>query len=272
MACSLAAQLRREEGFSLPLLVKAYQAWLPQAVDLDEQTKIALEAIASGVHHTRVGREQWMQSSRRMNGSAVLARTSPVGVFLSSRPDERIATALDDCALTHYDPRCQLACAALNGSLAAAIEKAGVATAETLWEAAQTDLALAAAELAKRSQADVLPTQDALEQLKADLAAARDDDPMLYGPELHLHAQPSPVRVAFRLAYWELLHAGSLKAALIDVANRGGASDVHGAVVGALFGAWQGEEAIPRRWQGPVLEAPRLGEHHPRALLKRLED
>jgi len=33
------------------------------------------------------------------------------------------------------------------------------------------------------------------------------------------------VRVAFRLAFWELLHAPSVEAALIDVVNRGGDAD-----------------------------------------------
>ena len=53
------------------------------------------------------------------------------------------------------------------------------------------------------------------------------------------------VRVAFRLAFWELVHAPGFKAGLIDVVNRGGDSDTNGAIAGALLGARFGEMARP---------------------------
>ncbi len=58
-----------------------------------------------------------------------------------------------------------------------------------------------------------------------------------------------------RIAFWELLHAPSIEAALIDVANRGGDADTNGAIAGALLGAVHGERAIPARWRRLVLHA-----------------
>jgi ADP-ribosyl-[dinitrogen reductase] hydrolase len=63
------------------------------------------------------------------------------------------------------------------------------------------------------------------------------------------------VRVSFRLAWWELFHAPSFEAALIDVVNRGGDTDTNAAIAGALLGAVHGSEAVPARWRAAVLSA-----------------
>jgi ADP-ribosyl-[dinitrogen reductase] hydrolase len=113
----------------------------------------------------------------------------------------------------------------------------------------------------------------ATEMIREDLELARQDDPRLYWPELHMHRKASHLRVALRLAYWELFHAPSFEAGLVDVINRGGDADVNGAVTGALLGAFHGEEAIPTDWAQGVLDAlrPRDGAlwttYHPRLLL-----
>ncbi len=81
------------------------------------------------------------------------------------------------------------------------------------------------------------------------------------------------MRIAFRLAFWELLHAPSFEAGLVDVVNRGADADAHGAITGALLGAFHGEEAIPAEWKRMVLESmavvrgPLWNLYHPRHLL-----
>ena len=86
------------------------------------------------------------------------------------------------------------------------------------------------------------------------------------------------MRIAFRLAFWELLHAPSLEAALVDVANRGADADAHGAITGALLGAFYGEDAIPAEWKQLVLESmatvrgPLWTLYHPRHLLALAQD
>jgi ADP-ribosylglycohydrolase len=91
---------------------------------------------------------------------------------------------------------------------------------------------------------------------------------------LSLHHHQGFVRVAFRLAFWELVHAGSFEAGLIDVVNRGGDADTNGAVTGALLGSLYGEAHIPSTWRARVLDAlqdeppsPLRDTYHPRRLL-----
>jgi ADP-ribosylglycohydrolase len=90
---------------------------------------------------------------------------------------------------------------------------------------------------------------------------------------VHLHRTPGFVRVAFRLAFWELLHAPGFEEGVVDAVNRGGDADTNGAVTGALLGAFHGESAIPPSWRERVLAAvpreqgPLRDLYHPRSLL-----
>jgi ADP-ribosylglycohydrolase len=95
---------------------------------------------------------------------------------------------------------------------------------------------------------------------------------MAHGDVLNLLTQAGFVRVAFRLAFWELGHASSFQAGLIDVVNRGGDADTNGAIAGALLGAHHGEEEIPADWRALVLSAKGLRpEYHPQVLLQMAE-
>ena len=140
--------------------------------------------------------------------------------------------------------------------------------------AAKEEISLAADDLrnAYPDLGNVVSTAE--RELLDDLIAAEHDDPDLYGNKLHLHRTQGFVRVAFRLAFWELLHAPSYEAALIDVANRGGDADTNGAITGALLGATHGEDGIPERWRQTVLEvlqdapsSPWKDAYHPRRLI-----
>ena len=103
---------------------------------------------------------------------------------------------------------------------------------------------------------------------------AAKNDPGLYQHDLHIHTHAGFVRVAFRLAFWHLLHTTSFEDALIDVVNRGGDTATNGAITGALLGAALGEDAIPARWRDAVIHAladdtsPLGTSYHPRALLE----
>jgi len=109
--------------------------------------------------------------------------------------------------------------------------------------------------------------------LREDFAFAQKDDPELYGPELHLFTKASFVRTSYRLAMWELFHAPSFEAGLVDVVNRGGAASLNAAITGGLLGAVFGEGAIPEDWRTEVLECVPRGDaalntrYHPRFLM-----
>ncbi|HET9594671.1 MAG TPA: ADP-ribosylglycohydrolase family protein, partial [Anaeromyxobacteraceae bacterium] len=238
-------------------------------------TAAALNAIREGTAPLDAGRIVWAGAARRPAGNGSLMRTAPIGVLLATDGGARRAAALGDSAITHYDPRCRLACAAFDAAIAAALEEPDDARA--LVAAARAELPAAAQALAAEHAADAGLVADALHQLEEDLALAERRDPALYGRDVHLHRTQGFVRVAFRLAFWEALHAPSWEAALLDVVNRGGDADTNGAITGALLGALHGEGAIPEAWRTRVLgavpreEGPLRDLYHPRSLLAALE-
>jgi hypothetical protein len=142
--------------------------------------------------------------------------------------------------------------------------------------AALDALPLAAARLreAFEGDADDLAALDAaIDAIARDLAVAAGPTPDVHGIELDLHRTAGFVRVAFRLAFWHLLHTASWRDAVVDVASRGGDADTNAAIVGALLGARDGITAIPASWVERVLGATLPGPddwadaHHPRHLL-----
>jgi ADP-ribosylglycohydrolase len=201
-------------------------------------------------------------------------RTAPVGVFLAGDPEALRAAALVESAITHYDPRCRLACAAFDAAIAAALQ--GPDDARALVAAARAELPAAGDALVREGGEGAALVAAAVQDLEEDLALAERRNPALYGRDVHLHRTQGFVRVAFRLAFWEALHAPTWEAALLDVVNRGGDADTNGAITGALLGALHGESAIPEAWRRRVLAAvprergPLRTVYHPRTLLRSL--
>jgi len=271
MAAGLADVFAREGRLDAAAIAARYLAWREVAFDIGVQISQVLQRIEAGGDATGEGRRLWDEKQRHPAGNGSLMRTAVIGVMLAGHPDLRHATFLDG-AVTHFDPRCQLACAAFNASIAHALT--GRPSPASMVRAAADELPAAAADLRGRHP-DLRAEIDGAEAaLRADLAAARDDDPDLYGDELHLHRAAGFVRVAFRLAYWELLHAPDYAAAVIDAANRGGDADTNAAITGALWGAFAGVDGVPPAWIARVLAAPGLAsggwEFHPRVFLGAL--
>ena len=252
MAACLGTSLLARGGFDARDVAQRYRSWVPTALDAGNLTR---QALAERGPVEDAGRRAWEANGRTSAGNGSLMRTAPLAVFYAHDAEARRRASLAESALTHADPRCLLACAAFNTAVAAAIAQPAARTALQLVEVAEVELEAAAAHLT-RTWGDVeRETREALQSLRADLAAARADDPDLYGAELHLTRGEGFVRVAFRLAFWELVHAPSAQAALLDAVNRGGDSDTNGAITGALVGAFHGEDALPAAWRERVLKA-----------------
>jgi ADP-ribosyl-[dinitrogen reductase] hydrolase len=268
VACLLTEGLKADGGpydgdvaNAVPLYLKWLNAGPP---NVGSQTRHALELVRSGMGPAKAGRMVWEQSGRRAAGNGSLMRTAPIGVLLAGEPGRLQEASLRDSAVTHFDPRCQLACAAFNAAIAAAVMAPRDADREEMVREAQRALDSAALKLRIRNAdlEDIVETSR--RALMEDVQDANHDDPALDGPELEISGRKAGfVRVAFRLAFWELFHAPTFEAALIDVVNRGGDSDTNGAIAGALLGARFGVMGIPSRWRHAVLDAPpeeRLGE------------
>jgi len=274
MAVVLANELLASDHIMAAEVAKGYLAWREVAFDVGSQITQVLDQIASGTAADKAGRAVWEARNRFPAGNGSLMRTAALGVLLAGMDVEtrRRATFIDS-TITHFDPRCVLACAAFNAAIAHALTEKP--SPSSMLRAARAELAEASAQL-RLHYADVAPEIEAARvALASDLDAARDDDPQLYGNELHLHKSAGFVRVAFRLAFWELVHAPDYRSAIVDAANRGGDADTNAAIVGALLGAFYGVDGVPADWRDKVLAAPGLAagklDLHPRVFLHVLE-
>jgi ADP-ribosylglycohydrolase len=273
LAFCLSTSLRNQRGYDVVETAKTYARWLSDGLDVPESVRSPLQLVLEGRSGEFSGRQAWLDSAQRVRDGAALARVAPLAVYFHANPGELVRASLEDTAITHFAPLCQLASATFTGLLAAAINAVDeVLDHEVAAKALEAQLSHAGATLG-RSQPDwVAHVQDAAVELRGDLLAAHDDDPMLYGPDLHLFHRQT-VRVALRLALWELFHAPSFEAGVLDVINRGGQAGLNGAVTGALLGAMFGDAAIPERWVEGVMAAPGFsgGPHwsvyHPRFLV-----
>ncbi|WP_171439859.1 ADP-ribosylglycohydrolase family protein [Myxococcus xanthus] len=274
LAACLSHSLRAMKRYDAADALRRYRAWQPHAFDVSEpMTEVFEDCQTSGFPPLGAGRRVWLRAYRKPADPGSLARAAPLGVYLAGDAHAIVQASLEDSALTHFDPRCQLACAAFNAAIGHAVTHGAGLKAADLIPAAESGLLLAGAALGRSASDYVQEVSFAASLLREDLAIAQQEDPMLYGPELHLHRPLHAVRVAFRLAFWELLHAPSAEAALLDVVHRGGDTEAHATITGALVGAFHGEQALPEEWRRQVLEAlstvkgPLWDVYHPRHLL-----
>jgi ADP-ribosylglycohydrolase len=273
MATCLAGSLMERGDFDADAVAAAYVEWRRHTFDIGDQTGEALARVESGTPASQAGREVWLAHDRQPAANGSLMRTAPIAVFFHTDPSRRRTVSMADSAITHFDPRCQLACAAFNAAVAISLG-ADPATPATMVLAAQSELGLATEQLADACPEERDAVLSARDALLRDLLAAGQPDPDLYGREVHLVRMQGYVRVAFRLAFWHLLHTDDFEAALVDVVNRGADADTNGAITGALLGARLGEGGIPEPWRRAVLDALAGGDsvfardYHPRRLLE----
>lgn len=272
MACCLADSLREQGGFDAADVAARYRRWREHAFDIGNQTAAALGELGelpAGTPPTEAGRLVWERGGQQAAGNGSLMRTAPIAVALAGDPAARRGAAMTDSAITHFDPRCQLACAAFDAALAEMIADGPAAMRpRTVLDIILAEILAAAGELVHRYPAYGDEIAAARVALQEDVALAGARDPELYDA-VHLHRHQGFVRVGFRLALWELVHAPSFEDGLIDVVNRGGDADTNGAITGALLGAFHGAASIPEAWTGQVLDAsgPVPDAYHPRRLL-----
>jgi ADP-ribosylglycohydrolase len=278
MACCLASSLRATEGLDPEDIGKRYVDWYTKTFDCGSQTGQALSAIRGGESAETSGKTIWIRGGCKAAGNGSLMRTAPIGVYFAGNLMDIVSASVLDSNITHFDPRCSLACAALNAAIGISVASQASLGLDAVLDEAKKGLHMAAGYVLGQHPDVASEVEAAYEALLSDLEAATHEDPRLYGPDLHMHQQQGFVRVAFRLAFWELLHSPpTFEAGLVDCVNRGGDSDTNGAVVGSLLGAYYGENGIPANWMAAVLgcEPPApfdaAGPLHPKRLLEMVE-
>jgi len=254
MACCLYGSVSSLGAFNADDVAARYVKWAALAFDIGndigKQTSKALALVAKGQVPLEAGRIMWIDAGKRAAANGSLMRTAPIGALFAGSEQERLSAALDDSAITHFDPRCRLACASFDAAIATAV--LGESDVTEMWQTALDEIAVAAELDTGDYENDELDA--AMSALTSDLHAATQSDPELYGPEFHLHKQQGFVRIAFRLAFWELLHRATFRDAVLDTANRGGDADTNAAIVGALVGSRVGLDGIPAEWRSAVLD------------------
>lgn len=261
MVLRFCADMGKEIPYDKDVALNTYRRWMNSGgIGCGQQTAASL---------TNGAKAAWEDGMRMMAGNGSLMRCAPTAVALYDRDEDTIIkVAMADAAVTHYGPLNRMACAAYVATIAAIIRDAGlpggVRAVDCYHTVAYQALEKAAAMLKASSafnHGDLPAFVDAAQSdLQSDLWAARNDDPYLYGPELAMTSDLMGfVRVAFRLAFWVLDHAGKwdFRTHLLNVVNRGGDADTNGAIAGALLGAYKGVDAIPMDWREAITVAPR---------------
>jgi len=192
----------------------------------------------------------------------VLLRALPAACFFYAQPSERMQAVTEEALATQTGPLGALASVAW----AAAVSQC-ILSPDTYASNAKL------LEVMQRDVADVAPTlipmginpasiQQALSLLKEDMECAQKTTPNLYGPTLNLRQHGGQLRLSFRLALWELLHAPEAEAAsaaarlVEDVIRRGGSPASQGALVASLCGARWGKACLPNPGLEPFAPLP----------------
>ena len=183
--------------------------------------------------------------NRESQANGALMRISPLGIFGANYDLARVSEwARQDAALTHPHPVCLQANALFAMAIADAIGTGKGA-------------------------------QEIYGQVKKWAAEMKVEVPLMKAivdastspPADYLHLQ-GWVLIAFQNALWQLLHAPSLEAGVVDTVMRGGDTDTNAAIAGTLLGAVHGRDAIPAQWQDKLLNCrPEAGNRrvrHPR--------
>ena len=231
LALLLARSLVSNGQFDAVSVAKAYAHWYASnPFDMGGTTRTALSAAANAVRqnldHAHAARAAANQASQA-NGA--LMRISPLAIFGHAAPPGELAQwAREDAKLSHPNPVCQDAGALFVITIQQALitgAPAKVVYAQAMKWAVEHKL-----------HADVLKSL-------SDSESARPD----------YESNEGWVCVALQNAFWQLLHASSFEAGIVDTVMQGGDTDTNGAIAGALLGAVHGLEAIPQQWRDRVL-------------------
>ena len=225
LAMALGRSIIRCGGYDPDDAARAYAWWFgTDPHDIGGTTAQALAAIDPGAASPAALARAAASRTSQANGS--LMRASPLAIWGARlEPGVLARHAADDSTLTHPHEVCQSACAAFTVAVAHAI-RTGAGPREVH--------AVAFAHASGAAQ---------------DIIGAAATAP----PERCDGAHKGWVLIALRNAFYELLHAPTLEAGIVQTVHRGGDTDTNACIAGALLGAVHGRGAVPAEWRRRVL-------------------
>ncbi|MFV8754829.1 inositol monophosphatase family protein [Nannocystaceae bacterium ST9] len=234
LASMLARTLVAERRFDDEAIARAYARWCgSQPFDIGTTTSNALHPALAALEQGGSAADAARRAAARYNGASqangALMRVSPLGIFGWRTPiDELAALARREAALTHPNPVCLDASALFVVCIAHAIASGPT----------PSELHAFALDWATRVE------------LHVDvITCVREAGE---GPPPEFQAQMGWLRIALGNAFFQLVHARTLEAGVVDTVGRGGDTDTNAAIAGALLGAVHGAAAIPNQWRDRV--------------------
>ena len=227
MALMLARSIVEHGRFDADKVLNGYMYWWKSPAFGFGRT------VESALAHGR------LDPHSQANGA--LMRISPLGILGANYDAAQVAQwARQDARLTHVHTVCQDSSVVFAVSIARAIRTGCDGDALYKWIIRWSE----EAGIGDR-------TVDMLQR-------AADREPP-YPNDLAADVSNTRTRVwvlpALHNAFWQLLHADSLEAGIVDTVMLGGDTDTTAAICGALMGAVHGREAIPVQWKDAVLNS-----------------
>jgi ADP-ribosyl-[dinitrogen reductase] hydrolase len=242
LARLLGESLAERGAFDATDVARRWVAWMDaDGRGLGRTTRRALELIDAGVEPFDAGRRARDLEPGASAGSGAVLRCAPVALRFHDDPDRLIRAATQQAAVTHADPRCVWAAAAVALALRELLHGNPHFADEVLHRLRDR---------APRAVLDAIHRAPRVERRDLPLAPPTADT--------------DAVR-CLEIAFWVALHERSLEAGLRLLASAGGDVAGNAATAGGLLGARDGEVAIPQGWLNEVADAPGLG-----ALAERL--
>jgi len=236
LALLLARSVIEHGGFDATAAARAYAYWYrSDPFDCGGTIGRALSAAASAVERggdpaEAAGRAA--NAASQANGS--LMRVSPLGILGASQPQRAADWARSDSAITHPHEVCLDACAAFVAAIGAAVGS-GAGPRDCL-----------------RAALEVVPPGGAVAAALGRAGAGEQPD--------NPSAKQGWVLIALQNAFYQLLHAPTLRDGVVASVMIGGDTDTNAAIAGALLGAVHGRAQVPSTWRNAVLSCRALEE------------
>jgi len=184
--------------------------------------------------HLSMGRP-WNKSGVFSGGCAAAMRMTPIGLFFSRCPDALTRAALDNCTITHTEPRSRAASVSVAYLTARLLQSD-----ERSWPGDQ-----------------VLETADHIAHLDEDFAAVlRWSTQITHLPPdealFEIGTSSDAIETVPAAIYCFLKHPRNFSSAVLAAVNAGDAADSIGALTGSFVGALAGVDAIDKQWVGGV--------------------
>jgi ADP-ribosyl-[dinitrogen reductase] hydrolase len=173
----------------------------------------------------------WNKSGVFSSDCQVASRMPPIGLLFHRRPQELTRAALDNCIITHNEPRARAACVGVAYLISRLVQSD-----ERSWPADQ-----------------VLETADYISCLDEDLAGLmRWTTQIVHLPPkealFEIGTSSDVLETIPAAIYCFLKHPRNLLKAILAAVNAGDATDSIGSLSGSFVGALAGEGSIDKQW------------------------